>query len=215
MHFFILRREISREIWRKFYGIFLDPQNKGSKIWGGDLRAFFVRKLVPRNKSFVTSFCRRATLSKNPENNSIILFHVSKLGLPSLQKCVCDIFSELWFGIRFDIWNLRSEQSRVRKISPKFSSIKFFQIRDVRISRPKTLCLGVFFRTWQSAEIWGEDFFYLPGKHGKFWREFRGKFRSKSQAVLQGVPFTGVQVLRKKRVISLHEKRVRRTAKMK
>ena len=33
------------------------------------------------------------------------------------------------------------------------------------------------------------------------------------QAVLQVVPFRGVQVLRSKRLILLHEKRVRRTAK--
>ena len=25
------------------------------------------------------------------------------LGLPSLQKCVCEIFGEIWFGIRFEI----------------------------------------------------------------------------------------------------------------
>ena len=37
----------------------------------------------------------------------------------------------------------------------------------------------------------------------------------KDQGVLQGAAFTGVQVLREKRLISLHEKRVRRTAKMK
>ena len=34
-------------------------------------------------------------------------------------------------------------------------------------------------------------------------------------AVLQGVAFMGVQVLRLKRLILLHEKRARRTAKMK
>ena len=37
----------------------------------------------------------------------------------------------------------------------------------------------------------------------------------KYQGVLQGVACTGVQVLREKRLFSLHEKRVRRTAKMK
>ena len=35
------------------------------------------------------------------------------------------------------------------------------------------------------------------------------------QAVLQGVPFMGVQVLRSKRLVLLHERRARRTAKMK
>ena len=34
------------------------------------------------------------------------------------------------------------------------------------------------------------------------------------QAVLQGLPFTGVQVLRSKRLILLHGRRVRRTAHM-
>ena len=29
-----------------------------------------------------------------------------RLGLPSLQKCVCDNFGEIWFGIWFEIWNL-------------------------------------------------------------------------------------------------------------
>ena len=33
------------------------------------------------------------------------------LGLPSLQKCVCEIFGEIWFGIRFEIWNVRWEKS--------------------------------------------------------------------------------------------------------
>ena len=35
------------------------------------------------------------------------------------------------------------------------------------------------------------------------------------QGALQGVAFRGVQVLREKRLISLHEKRVRRTVNMK
>ena len=34
-----------------------------------------------------------------------------RLGLPSLQKCVCEIFGEIWAGIRFEIWNLRWEKS--------------------------------------------------------------------------------------------------------
>ena len=34
-----------------------------------------------------------------------------KLGLPSLQKCVCEIFGEIWFGIRFEIWIFRWEKS--------------------------------------------------------------------------------------------------------
>ena len=38
---------------------------------------------------------------------------------------------------------------------------------------------------------------------------------NRAQGVLQGVAFRGVQVLREKRLISLHEKRVWRTAKMK
>ena len=33
------------------------------------------------------------------------------LGLPSLQKCVCEIFGEIWFGIWFEIWNFRWEKS--------------------------------------------------------------------------------------------------------
>ena len=33
------------------------------------------------------------------------------LGLPSLQKCVCEICGEIWFGIRFETWNLRWEKS--------------------------------------------------------------------------------------------------------
>ena len=33
------------------------------------------------------------------------------LGLPSLQKCVCEIFGEIWFGIHFEIWNLRWKKS--------------------------------------------------------------------------------------------------------
>ena len=37
----------------------------------------------------------------------------------------------------------------------------------------------------------------------------------KSQGVLQGVVFRGVQVLREKKLILLHERRVRRTVKMK
>ena len=36
-----------------------------------------------------------------------------------------------------------------------------------------------------------------------------------AQAVLQGVPFTRVQVLSSKRLVLLHEKRVRRAANMK
>ena len=39
--------------------------------------------------------------------------------------------------------------------------------------------------------------------------------RSDFQGVLRGVAFRGVQVLREKRLLSLHENRVRRTVKMK
>ena len=38
-------------------------------------------------------------------------FWPETLGLPSLQKCVCEIFGEIWFGIRFEIWNFRWEKS--------------------------------------------------------------------------------------------------------
>ena len=31
------------------------------------------------------------------------------LGLPSLQKGVCEIFGEIWFGVRFEILNLHGE----------------------------------------------------------------------------------------------------------
>ena len=33
------------------------------------------------------------------------------LGLPSLQKCVCEIFGEIWFEIRFEISSLGWEKS--------------------------------------------------------------------------------------------------------
>ena len=62
--FLILGREISREISREFCGMFSDPQNKGSNTSGTNFGAFFVRKFVPRKKSFVpTRFCRLATLT--------------------------------------------------------------------------------------------------------------------------------------------------------
>ena len=32
-------------------------------------------------------------------------------GLPSLQKCFCENFGEIWLGIRFEIWNFRWEKS--------------------------------------------------------------------------------------------------------
>ena len=31
------------------------------------------------------------------------LHHTPLLGLPSLQKCVCEILGEIWFGVRFEI----------------------------------------------------------------------------------------------------------------
>ena len=33
------------------------------------------------------------------------------LGLPSLQKCVCEIWFGIWFGIWFEIWTFRCEKS--------------------------------------------------------------------------------------------------------
>ena len=47
---------------------FSDLQNKSSKIEENISEHFFVRKFVPRNKTFVpTSFCRRATVTFSVE----------------------------------------------------------------------------------------------------------------------------------------------------
>ena len=61
------------------------------------------------------------------------------LGLPSLQKCVCEMFGEIWFGIRFEIlrfpigkiwWNFGGElfylSGKHEKIRGKFRS-KFWR----------------------------------------------------------------------------------------
>ena len=44
-------------------------------------------------------------------NSDVSFFPYKILGLPSLQKCVCEIFGEIWFGIRFEIRNFRWEKS--------------------------------------------------------------------------------------------------------
>ena len=59
----------------------------------GSLRPFFpLQKGKPRTSP--------KPLSENP----LSAMH------ESLQKCVCAFFCEIWFGIRFEIWNLRWEK---------------------------------------------------------------------------------------------------------
>ena len=53
--FLIFGREILREIWREFCGIFSDPQNKGSKN-RGKLRSIFREKIRASKKIFRANF---------------------------------------------------------------------------------------------------------------------------------------------------------------
>ena len=59
----------------------------------------------------------------------------------------------------------------------------------------------------KSGEILGGGLFYLPGKHGIFRREFRGKFRSKFHpyfsvfgALRKGPPFHGSRSSREMKI---------------
>ena len=73
--FSILGREIWREIWWEFCGIFSDPQNKGSKIWGKISEHFSWENSCLEKKSFVpTSFCRSATLHMSKDGSIWQLF---------------------------------------------------------------------------------------------------------------------------------------------
>ena len=59
---------------------------------------------VKRRPPFLADF-RRLFANLSQGNAGVLL------GPPSLQKCVCEIFGEIWFGIRFEIWNFRWERS--------------------------------------------------------------------------------------------------------
>ena len=62
--------------------------------------------------------CRRIGAAQAAANRRIASQKATKgphphtfSGLPSLQKCVCEIFGDIWFEIRVEIWNLRWEKS--------------------------------------------------------------------------------------------------------
>ena len=92
------------------------------------------------------------------------------LGLPSLQKCVCDILGEIWFGVRFEIlkspmgkiwWNLGGGLVYLPRHAWEIAGRISGQVSE-QISETSFQISQLFFRKLRSAE--GRCYFVVFSK---------------------------------------------------